>query len=44
MSSDDKKGPQAHGMNVAGLRRSATGFVLDREDLNADPIVQFEDT
>jgi len=30
-------------MNVSGLRRSATGFVLDREDLAADPIVQFED-
>ena len=30
-------------MNVAALRRSATGFALDREDLNADPIVQFED-
>ncbi|MEL7187233.1 MAG: pyridoxamine 5'-phosphate oxidase [Pseudomonadota bacterium] len=30
-------------MNVSGLRRSATGFVLDREDLNDDPIAQFED-
>jgi len=30
-------------MNVSGLRRSATGFVLDREDLADDPIVQFED-
>ncbi len=30
-------------MNVSNLRRSATGFVLDREDLHADPIVQFED-
>ncbi len=29
-------------MDIAGLRRSATGFVLDREDLNEDPIVQFE--
>jgi len=28
---------------VSGLRRSATGFVLDREDLANDPIVQFED-
>lgn len=25
------------------MRRSATGFVLDREDLKADPILQFED-
>jgi len=30
-------------MDVASLRRSATGFALDREDLNDDPIVQFED-
>lgn len=29
-------------MNVSSLRRSATGFVLDREDLDDDPIVQFE--
>ncbi len=34
---------EQHGMNVSGLRRSATGFVLDREDLADDPIVQFED-
>lgn len=39
MSEDDNK---HHGMNVAGLRRSATGFALDREDLDDDPIVQFE--
>lgn len=39
MAEDD----QHHGMNVSGLRRSATGFVLDREDLNDDPIAQFED-
>ena len=39
MSKDDKH----HGMNVSGLRRSATGFALDREDLNDDPIVQFEE-
>ena len=32
-----------HGMDVADLRRSATGFGLDREDLDDDPIVQFED-
>jgi pyridoxamine 5'-phosphate oxidase len=46
MSSNNNDGgsndPQGHGMDVAGLRRSATGFVLDREDLNEDPIVQFE--
>ncbi|MGI9236137.1 MAG: pyridoxamine 5'-phosphate oxidase [Woeseiaceae bacterium] len=30
-------------MNVSGLRRSATGFALDREDLDDDPIVQFAD-
>jgi len=30
-------------MNVSGLRRSATGFVLDREDLHDDPVLQFED-
>ena len=29
-------------MNVGGLRRSGTGFALDREDLDDDPIVQFE--
>ena len=30
-------------MDVAALRRSATGFALDRDDLEDDPIVQFED-
>ncbi len=30
-------------MNVSELRRSATGFALDRDDLDGDPIVQFED-
>ncbi len=30
-------------MDVSRLRRSATGFALDREDLDEDPIVQFED-
>ena len=29
-------------MNVSDLRRSATGFALDRDDLHDDPIVQFE--
>ena len=38
--SDDSK---HHGMNVEALRRSATGFALDRDDLDDDPIVQFED-
>ncbi len=32
-----------HGMDVAALRRSATGFALDRDDLDDDPIVQFEE-
>jgi pyridoxamine 5'-phosphate oxidase len=36
MSENTEKDP-------AALRRSATGFALDREDLNDDPIVQFED-
>jgi len=43
MSNDENSSHETHGMNVSGLRRSATGFVLDREDLNADPIAQFED-
>jgi pyridoxamine 5'-phosphate oxidase len=30
-------------MDVAALRRSATGFALDREDLDDNPVVQFED-
>ena len=42
--SDESGNPTAHhGMDVAALRRSATGFALDREDLDDDPIVQFED-
>ncbi len=42
--SDESGNPTAHhGMDVAALRRSATGFALDRDDLNDDPIVQFED-
>lgn len=28
-------------MNVSGLRRSATGLALDRDDLSDDPVVQF---
>lgn len=43
MSEDDKTPATHHGMSVADLRRSATGFVLEREDLKDDPIVQFED-
>lgn len=37
------KNDNQHGMNVSSLRRSATGFALDREDLKDDPIVQFEE-
>jgi pyridoxine/pyridoxamine 5'-phosphate oxidase len=43
MTDDKQNNPQHHGMNVSGLRRSATGFVLDRDDLADDPVVQFED-
>ena len=43
MSRDEKTNDAHHGMNVSGLRRSATGFSLDREDLDDDPIIQFED-
>lgn len=43
MSGDDTSATDHHGMNVSNLRRSATGFALDREDLHDDPIVQFED-
>ena len=43
MSDDTKNNPDHHGMNVANMRRSATGFALDRDDLDSDPIVQFED-
>lgn len=32
-----------NGMDVGALRRSATGFVLDREDLQEDPFQQFEE-
>lgn len=31
------------GMDVSDLRRSATGPALERDDLDTDPIVQFED-
>jgi len=43
MADKNHKKPEHHGMNVSGLRRSATGFALDRDDLHVDPIVQFED-
>jgi pyridoxamine 5'-phosphate oxidase len=43
MAGDDKSASEHYGMNVSDLRRSATGFALDRDDLNDDPIVQFED-
>ena len=42
MANDKQNNPEQHGMNVSGLRRSATGFVLDREDLADDPVEQFE--
>ncbi len=42
--SDDTKNKQGHhGMDVTALRRSGTGHALEREDLNDDPIIQFED-
>jgi len=43
MTEDSKTNPDHHGMNVSSLRRSATGLALDREDLAADPVLQFED-
>ena len=43
MSDNQKPDSDVHGMNVSGLRRSATGFALDREDLDDDPIFQFAD-
>lgn len=40
---EDKSGdPEHHGLNVSSLRRSATGFALEREDLDDNPVVQFE--
>ena len=42
MSDDQKHGPAHHGMDVGDMRRSATGYALEREDLDDDPIVQFE--
>ena len=43
MSGNEKPGSEHHGMNVSALRRSATGFALDREDLADDPVIQFEE-
>lgn len=43
MSDGEKTNGAHHGMDVSELRRSATGFALDREDLNDDPVIQFED-
>jgi pyridoxamine 5'-phosphate oxidase len=43
MADGEKTNGVHHGMNVSGLRRSATGFALDREDLSEDPVIQFED-
>jgi len=43
MSDKYKANIEANGMNVSSLRRSATGFALDRDDLDNDPIVQFAD-
>jgi len=43
MSDDAKIHPAHHGMDVGTLRRSATGHALERDDLDDDPIVQFED-
>ena len=43
MRDDDNEKFAKQGMDIAGLRRSATGFALDREDLHDNPILQFED-
>jgi len=43
MSENKKSNDEPHGMNVGGLRRSATGFALERDDLSDDPFVQFAD-
>lgn len=40
---DTDENPQEAGMDVSELRRLATGLSLEREDLDADPIVQFAD-
>jgi len=43
MSDEPKILPAHHGMDVGALRRSATGHALERDDLDDDPIVQFEE-
>lgn len=42
MPDDKKTETELHVVNVSDLRRSATGFALDRDDLDDDPIIQFE--
>ena len=39
---DDKKAPDATTVEIAGLRRPASGLTLERQDLDADPFRQFE--
>ena len=43
MTDDEKTRAEHHGMNVESMRRSATGFALERDELAEDPIIQFED-
>jgi pyridoxamine 5'-phosphate oxidase len=43
MPSENKPDNKRHGMNVGDLRRSVTGATLERDDLDDNPIVQFED-
>ena len=43
MSDTKHSNDEPHGMNVSDLRRSATGFALERDDLDDDPFVQFAD-
>lgn len=40
---DEAAGGKHAGMDVSGLRRSATDRTLERDDLNDDPFRQFED-
>ena len=41
--SDRDDTPEQPGIDVSSLRRSASGLKLEREDLNPDPVRQFED-
>ncbi len=43
MSNENDNQRARGGMDVGALRRSATGFALDREDLRDNPIQQFEE-